>query len=67
MRIFQDTFETSKRLLISAFSIYMTVPLMSFSGRNIAFILFASISFCVMSLKRGKFGLHHTFLVYYQQ
>ena len=27
--IFQDTFKTRKRLFISAFSIYMTVPLRS--------------------------------------
>ena len=27
MRNFQDTFETRKRSFISAFSIYMTVPL----------------------------------------
>ena len=29
MRNFQDTFETRKRSFISAFSIYMTVPLIT--------------------------------------
>ena len=32
MRNFQDTFETRKRSFISAFSIYITVPL-KYSGR----------------------------------
>ena len=32
MRNFQDAFETSKRSFISAFSIYMTVPLKSLSN-----------------------------------
>ena len=31
MQSFQDTFETRKRSFISAFSIYMTVPLSGFT------------------------------------
>ena len=34
MRNFQDTFETRKRSFISAFSIYLTVPLTSSTSRK---------------------------------